>query len=295
MAEESLTIGRKDIEQDGRLSALERHFDLLDVKLIEREKADVEKEKILECSGKKIDWRAIISAAGLAITFCVVIVGGVGTLYMSDALKPLEALDLAYGSRLTTLERDLAVQVETVSASRAAAIEAAEKLVDEIQQDVARSFTDADKLSDEIERLKEQINQTLGEERFEERIASLGTQRAQAVESVRAALTEDISRLDVEGTGIAQKIDDLEDELAKTLGVTVFEERFTFLREQREDDLAVLRIQREGDQAALFRIIGDRITPRLSAIETRLVKLEDRIQEVALKSQAFRANQDDEG
>jgi|GEM_PF-6448474 len=265
---------------------LAHRLDMLTVRIEEREKAAAAQEQLREKAGTAIDWRAMISAAGLATmavsTIGTMFVGGAINAAFEKELDPLKNSGIRYEGRIDSLENEVAVQSATMVTETEGAIRNAEKLVAQIEQDLERAFSDQDKLNTKIESLETDVTGSISEVRFDEKLSEISAERSRAIERVREGLADDISRLTQVEDETGRNIDDLKDRLAQTLGVAVFEERFTFLREQREDDLAVLREQRKNDQAALFRIIGDRITPRIVTIEHRLDRLDERIQGIAL-------------
>jgi len=283
MAEEQrVSLDIKDINQDAeirnvenrlkeKVSELERDFQILSVRLEERANA-----------GTNIDWKIVLTAF-----FGIVGIGGsvgafVSNALISEAIKPIKEDNIKYQAKLGVVERDLAVQKATVKSSSEGALQAAKDLVAQLEQDLARSFDDIDELKLRYETLNTISSDFVNEQRFEEKLVALSDQKSRDIEAARLALSEDITRLTAVEDGIVEKIDAVEAQLSQTLGVAVFEERFNFLSQQRTDDQNVARDQRTGDQAALFRIIGDRITPRIESLEIGLDRIEERIQNLAL-------------
>jgi len=283
MAEEQrVSLDIKDINQDAeirnvetrlkeKISGLESDFTMLSVRLEERENA-----------GPKIDWRVVIAAVVGVVGVGGSVGGFISQALIGTALKPIQEDNIKYQSKLAVVERDLAVQKATVKSSSEGALQAAKDLVAQLEQDLARSFDDIDELKLRYETLNTISSDFVNEQRFEEKLVALSDQKSRDIEAARLALSEDITRLTAVEDGIVEKIDAVEAQLSQTLGVAVFEERFNFLSQQRTDDQNVARDQRTGDQAALFRIIGDRITPRIESLEIGLDRIEERIQNLAL-------------
>jgi len=288
MSENTLVcMEQTDVDQNIRIAELEKQFDLLRVQSEEREKAAQEKEKIRENTSQKIDWGAQLRMIATA----VVLAGGFMGLYMSDALDPLEDAGINYDNRLTILEQGLAVASEKISTAEEDAIEAAEKLVRQQGEIITGVATRKEALRDKVEAIEERVNQSILRDDYEEKTANLVLQIRAESASLQSLLSEDIERIGNEEAETQKKLDALEAALAGTLKQDDFERRFAFISEQREQDLAFISEQREQDnlfqekqrdqdQKALLRIVQDRITQRIKAIEDRFSKLEDRFIEL---------------
>jgi len=241
-----------------------------------------EREKLKDQIGKKVDWKAVISAAGLA----TVLGGGLASLFLSDALDPLENDGLQYANRLTILERDLAVQVERSEAAEATSVQATEKLVEQLRASLGKAFEETASLRGKLDELEEEATFFVQQDRFDDKLESIAAERGRAIEAARNQLSENIERIGNDEAETQIKLDKLEADLAGTLGREDFEagletirhqreQDLEFSNSQREDDRAFAEKQREQDQAALGRIVELRITKFIDDVVDRVVKLED--------------------